>query len=121
MATGIELPTKAVNGRLKLLSGDAYIGQLIKTMLGDGDSENPFQDIGLGESMIFDFNDATSEGEIRKLIEFGFQTLERDKLAKLETLSFSSEGAKKFVLIKYANLETGERPELDVPLPEGGL
>lgn len=119
MARGIELPTKAVNGRLKMLGGDEYIEQLVMTMLGDGDSDNPFQDLGLGQFMIFGINDAQQEGEIREKVKAGFAILQRDQLAKLRKLTFDREGSESRMFVEYVNLETGERVELEVPLPEG--
>jgi len=118
MARGIELPTRAVNGRLKLLSGDQYVDQLVLTALGDGDSDNPFQDLGLGEFMIFGINDALGEGEIRARVRSAFTLLEADQLAQLQQVSFESRAEEKIMFLEYINLETGKRRELEVPLPE---
>lgn len=116
MAQGIELPTQVVDGRLKLLSGNEYIEQLIVTGMGDNTSDNPFLDVGLGESMIFDINDALTDAQIRVLVEGVFDSLEADQLARLSSLTFSSEGGQKKMYVEYENLETGARPELEVPL-----
>ena len=118
MARGIELPTRAVNGRLKLLSGDAYIEQLVMVALGDNDSENPFQEIGLGEFMIFGINDAQEDGEIRMKVKRVFSLLEADQLARLKTLSFETSGSDKLMFLDYINLETGQRREVEVPIPQ---
>lgn len=118
MARGIEVPTKAVNGRLKLLSGDGYIRQLVETMLDDGDSENPFQDLPMREDMIFQINDSISDGLIKEKIKKGFAILERDQLARYVSLKFISENEVKKIIVKYENLETGERPEIEVPIPD---
>jgi predicted nucleic acid-binding OB-fold protein len=116
MAQGIKLPTTIKNGRLELVSGDKYIRQLVETALGDGESENPFQDIALGEFMIFEINDPLVEGRIRERVESAFKSLERDKLAKLVTMNFEREGAEATMYLTYEDLETGAREELEFPL-----
>lgn len=118
MATGIALPLRAVNGRLMLLSGDGYIEQLVKTAMGSSESSNPFQDVGLGEFMIFDINDALTEGVIRQRVVRVFASLERDQLARLVSLAFEGIGSEKVMQVVYDNLETGYRSEVDVPLSE---
>ena len=123
-ARGISLPVRPEKGRMKKLGGDKYIEQLIDTMLGDLESDNPFQDLALGEFMIFALNDERIEGEIRKRVELGFRSLKRDQLAQLssrtKSISFSQDGAVKKMKVKYQNLETGERREHEVPLPSAG-
>lgn len=125
MAKGIELPIQIVNGRIKLLSGDDYIEQLILVALGECDSDNPFQDLGLGEFMIFAINAEAIEGEIRQKVRAIFSSFERDRLAKLPSASarsirFEQKGEEKVMYLDYVNLETGERRELEVPLPPAG-
>lgn len=123
MAQGIKLPLQTKNGRLQLLSGDEYIEQLIFTALGDNESENPFQDIGLGEFMIFGINDSYTEGEIRTRVEQIFDLLEGDQLARLDSedkaLTFTrKKGTGQLVmLLSYTNLETQEQREIEVPIP----
>ena len=118
------LPIKIKDGRLKMLSGDDYIKQLVMIALQDGDSENPFQDLGLSEFMIFDINAEAVEGEIRHRVQNSFDALKRSQLAKLtrgaQSIRFETEGADKFMYIDYTDLETGERTELEVPLPPVG-
>lgn len=116
MAKGIKLPLTAKNGRLVLATGDAYIEQLIYTGLGSGDSDNPFQDLGLGEFMIFDINDQIPEGEIKRRVEAVFDVLNRDQLAMLEAIEFQIDGADKKMNLGYRNLETGKREDLEVPI-----
>lgn len=123
MAQGIRLPLEAKNGRLRLLSSDAYIEQIIVTALGDNESENPFQNIGLGEFMIFGINDSYTESEIRERVEQIFESLETDQLATLDSedkaLTFKRDkgtGRLKMFL-NYTNLETQEQNEIEVPIP----
>ena len=116
MARGIELPTRAKNGRLRLLAGDEYIRQLVITAMQPGDSENPFQDLGIGEDMIFEINDDLLEGEIRARAERVFTILDRDQLARLESLRFERENGDLTMFVDYVDLETGERIQ-GVPVP----
>jgi len=128
MAQGLKIPLETANGRLKLLTGDDYIQQLVMTALGDGDSENPFQDLGLGEFMIFGINDDLSDGQIREKTIRLFTLLERDQLAKLgdpQTDIFFEEdkglaGVERKMNVLYINMETQERAELEVPIPPTG-
>lgn len=117
MAKGIKLPTRARNGRLQMLGGDAYIEQLIFTALGSGDSENPFQSIGLGEFMVFGINDGMSDAKIRGRVRAAFDTLVRDQLATLVELRFAAENAERTMYLGYRNLETGKRDDIEVPIP----
>lgn len=114
-------------GRLVKISGDDYIEQLVMIGLIGGYSRNPFQDMGLGDFMIFEINDAQTEGEIRTAIESLFEILEKDQLAKLDNPSKdvklvredSNEG-KMYAEITYVNMETQERQEIEVPVPPAG-
>ena len=123
-ARGIALPSKEINGRFKIVGGDDYVDQLVSTMLGDGDSDNPFQDLGLGEFMIFAINSESIDGEIKKRVERGFASLKKDQLAQLQkgsrSLKFVQNGGDRVMYLEYQNLETGERRSIEVPLPPAG-
>jgi hypothetical protein len=123
MAQGIGLPLKEKNGRLVKLSGDDYISQLVNTGLKGSESNNPFQDLGLGEFMIFGINDVLVEGEIRQGVERVFDSLKADQLAEVVSpsrdISFESEGHEKKMHVFYKNMETQERDEIEVPIPTG--
>lgn len=118
MARGIQLPTKAVNGRWQMLSGDAYIEQLIRVALLGSESDNPFQDIGLGSDIIFDINDGLLDGEIRSKLEQVFSIFERDQLARLAAYNLEHVDGDVILVLSYINLETGARIE-DVQIPLG--
>lgn len=123
MARGIQTPLKTKNGRLLLLSGDNYIDQLVRFGLGDSQSDNPFQQIGLhGERFIFALNASMSEGEIRTAVMSVFESLERDQLAKVKErdITFVRKDGDLFMNVTYTNIETQERPELEVPIPPEG-
>ena len=125
MPTGISLPLEAEAGRLKLLSGDDYMRQLVAMALGDNDSDNPFQSLGMGEWMIFAINDQAIEGEIRQRVRAVFIEFEKDQLMKLSTdadaITFEEREGERIMRLKYLNLETGLRVDQDVPLPPAGV
>lgn len=123
MAQGLKLPLEAADGRLVKLSGDEYIEQLVRTAFLSGDSDNPFQDGGFSEKMIFQINDSTTDGEIRQMAKAIFASLEQDQLAKIATgqnaIRIVTEGEERHLEVTYVNMETGGRVELEVPLPGG--
>lgn len=118
MARGVQLPTQAVNGRWKMLSGDAYIEQLVRVALLGSESANPFQDIGLDADVIFDINDGLLEGQISTKLERVFSIFERDQLARLDSYSLDHIDGDVVLNLSYINLETGARVE-DVQIPIG--
>lgn len=122
MAQGAIIPSVVRNGRLVKISGNEYIRMLLMLAFGEGESDNPFQDLGLGEFMIHGINDAESEGEIRPRVERMFLSFERDQLARLDNPAddiefFQAEGDK-FMIVRYWDLETQERTEVEVPIPD---
>jgi hypothetical protein len=125
MAQGMRLPARVKAGRFEKLSGDAYISQIIMTALAGHDSSNPFQDIGLGDWMIFELNDKLTITEIRTRLELIFVSLAADQLATLESpqkdirLSRNSEGELHCDLT-YNNMETQERVSLSFPIQSSG-
>lgn len=123
MARGIRIPLEARNGRLKLLYGDDYIDQLVRTAFLGSESDNPFQSLGMGEWMIFGINDAMSESEIKEHAVQIFKSFENDQLARLASssdITFNREGEQLLMGIDYINMETQERPYLEVPIPPAG-
>jgi hypothetical protein len=127
MAKGIKVPTEVKDGRLVALDGDDYIEMLVSIAMGSGDSENPFQDLCLGEFMIYAINDGQPDGEIKQRVTGLFDSLEGDQLARLESQEdlkivkgVGDEAASKFMELSYVNMETGERRDLRVPIPSGG-
>lgn len=123
MAQGIELPIKTKNGRLKKLSGDEYIEQLIFAAFKGSESNNPFQVLGLGEFMIFGINDSMSTGEIRERVRAIFDSLKADQLAEIisptRDITFEIVDSEMKMHVFYKNMETQERVELEVPIPSG--
>jgi len=124
MAQGIQVPLQVRNGRLRKLTGDDYIDQLVRVALAGMDSDNPFQTLGLGEFMIFGINDALTEGEIKERIVLIFESFKADQLAELKNpdkdLVFTHKDEELWMDLAYVNMETQERVELSVPIPPAG-
>lgn len=118
-ARGIALPTRAINGRLKMISDDDYIEQLIKVALGSSETNNPFLPEGMSEDIIFAINDEIELAKVTSRVMRALQPLEEDELARFVSLGFESINEQMNIKILYENLETGERKTVFVPLPEG--
>lgn len=123
MASGIRVPLAASDGRLAISFGEEYIKQLVFVALGEGDSANPFQDLGVGEFMIFGIAGDKLDGEIKKRVTMAFDQLEESQLAALDSeddIVITREGSEQYVEITYTDLETGARPLIEVPIPPAG-
>ena len=119
---GIKLPLKAKAGRLQLLGDDEYIRQLVELALGDSESTNPFQDIGLGEFMIFENNIGDVQGRVEQRLSVAFAPLERDEIARVtdsRVYSGQSGSGEMFLDVEYENMENGKRDTVTVPFPNG--
>lgn len=118
MSQGTQTPWKADSlGRVVLVENDDYIRDIIGIALGSGDSENPFQDIGLGEEIIFSVNDFVTEATVRRRVEDIFRDLETNGLARLVkpngvTFPGTDVEGEMFVVIKFINLETDRVDEV---------
>jgi len=115
MATkGIENPIVIdKKGGVKVVEGDGYIRSLLRTALGSGESNNPFQDIGLGEFMIFDIDGQEIQDLILGKINDIFDEFRELELADLavtdDNLKFSKNTNGQIELdLHYINLETDE-------------
>ena len=119
-ATGVRILLSIKNGRLELISGDAYKQQLIRVALSNCTNNNPFQDIGLGQFMIFELNTQDVESQIRHRVLKIFESFERDHLMKIRNphsdIKFFSEGSEKYMSLDYFDIETQERQEITVPI-----
>ena len=120
MATGIASPARENgNGGFLLATKDQHIRELLGVALGEGDSNNPFQDLGLGEEMIFDIADSGTFNAVADRITRIFQRFEEDEFAQLQdredNLSVDEISEGEFEMhVFFINLETGEADELGV-------
>lgn len=118
MATGLRIPVGASpSGGAALVGGDDNDTKIIKTALSSDDSENAFQqDIGMGESMVFNLNDPVLRAKIRRrLVQIfaNFQTQKRFKLLK-NTIEWTEDSVAQELILefKYLNLESDEEKPL---------
>lgn len=120
MAAGISSPARANgNGGLLIVTKDQHIRSLVGVALGEGDSNNPFQDLGLGEEMIFDIADPGSFNAVADKITRIFQGFEESELAQLQdredNLSVEELSEGEFNMkVFFVNLQTGQADELGV-------
>lgn len=116
MPTGLALPIGiGAYGRAKLASGSELMKQLLLSALRECTSENPFQDLGISQKIIFDINDSHAIGEVRIRIKQIFANFEAQRLARLpgggNSLGFSqSEEGALDVEIGYLDMET-DKPD----------
>lgn len=119
---GIQVPIEASStGGIRLLSGDGYIRQLVETLCGDGESDNPFNtDVGIGASAIFqNSGDVAWRAKSRNEITKVFQDLQRANLAKLRNVELtpSPGSAEEFdARIEFLSIETNTTLEVDTTL-----
>lgn len=114
---GIMVPVQpGRTGGFRLVRGDDYITQLILVLAGDADSENPFQDEGIGLRAVFaNLSDPAWRSEVKAQIEVVFDVLHRDNLAKLADVSFLQGvvTGEVVVRISYLSLETNTVLEVE--------
>lgn len=69
MATGLRVPFGvSIDGRVALESGSRELINVLKLALSSGEDDNPFQNLGINEEMIFDINDPSSRGLLRSYV-----------------------------------------------------
>jgi hypothetical protein len=122
-ATGLALPFAASGeGGLKLLLGDELILQYVRTYAADCDSDNPFQDVGIGLGAVFQVSsDPAWKGQVRRKMEQMFRLyLERANLARLQSISFTqtTEGETTMDVV-FVSLESNEEHALNIPITRG--
>lgn len=117
MAKGLAVPIRLSSGGGMLVEeGDAHARKIIQLGLGDGDSDNPFQqNENLGLDMIFDLADPISRPRIvvkLKQIFAKWEELKRFKLRENTLRWTKGEVQGEEVLeFKYINLESDEEKD----------
>jgi len=132
MAKGIAFPFSASYGKgIELDGGTSYIESLVLVALGRCPSDNPFQDLGIGDEIIFaNLNDGFARGWAERKIRGIFKSFRRQELAELVDLKFEdgvqdptrpSQGqeAELTAVITYIDLEHDSEQELKVGFPLG--
>lgn len=114
MPRGLALPVRVAPwGGVLLIEGDDNDSKIISLALGSDDNENAFQqDIGLGESMIFDVDDPQLRGRVVAKIRNIFRRFEAQKRYRMlgETLRWlpGAQQGEMILEFKYINLESDE-------------
>ncbi len=131
MGTGISTEfVRSGHGGFKQDKDNDHIRGLLGAALGPGDSDNPFQDLGLGEDMIFDPADSTTFNDVRDRIKEIFEDFERAELATLQKrqdnlkVTFDKtapEGGSYGMIVYAVNLETDSPFEMTVLGGPGGI
>lgn len=120
---GIALPFQADGrGRLVTIDRDAELSKIINMQLQNMESNNPFQDLGLGEEMIFAVDNDDLQSDLRRRINEIFRQLQLQDRARLEkppVFSLTAEGELE-VAISYIDLETNKIDEFTRVFPGGG-
>lgn len=121
-ASGLALPFAASGeGGLAVLYGDEYILQLVRTYAADCDSDNPFQDIGIGLEAVFQLSsDGAWKGQIRRKMQQMFKLyLERTNLAVLKDVSFAkTEDGVDTMNVVFISVESNEELAINIPITQ---
>jgi hypothetical protein len=90
MATGLALPVGIDSkGRARMVSGVEQTDKIILLHLADGESDNPYQDIGIGEEVVFANPETRARAIVTDRIRTLFRRLEKSRRAKLASSSIS--------------------------------
>ena len=105
---GLSVPVGVgPDGRAMTDEGEDQLQKIIALKLSFGDSENPFQTIGI-PSPVFEINDPTSQAIIKNWIRRVFRQLRADGRAKLveRSIKFEEDEGEMILNFRYVNLKT---------------
>lgn len=123
MATGISIPARAnKRGGFARSVGSVNVRKLLATALGNNDSNNPFQELGLGR-IIFDPGDETTFADVTEQIRQIFEGFRIAEIAELQdrsdNLVVEQRGEGEYEMrLYFIDLETGLPGEATV---SGGI
>lgn len=127
MGTGIAQVWKGnKKGGLAMATGPEHIRGLLEIALGSGDSANPFQDLGLGERMIFEPLDYSTFAPVQDRIREIFAGFESEDLATLSKRSdnlriYETAEGQAAIQVFMVDLETDDEYALSVSGNVNGL
>lgn len=130
MAKGWSIPMRAnKRGGVQTSVGNRHVMDLLYAALKNADSDNPFQELGLGEDMIFDIADATTFNSITEKLERIFADFREAELADLQERSDNlqvipdpkTSGGSWIMNIYFVNLESDQPGTLRVLGNESGI
>ena len=118
MAQGLDIPVGVdKRGGAKLVDGDPNDQKVIFTAMSDCDSENAFQDLGLGSGMIFDILSPNMRATILRKTKNIFDEFFRLHRFKLLTGSVrwteDPDNGALNLTFKYLNIESDETKTFD--------
>ena len=119
MAKGLKVPMGANrSGGMAVVEGDDNDMKIIKAALTDPDNENAFQqDIGLGEDVVFDFNDPRTRARVGRRVKEIFRIFQEEKRFKLldNTIKWDtiSETQELVLSFKFLSMESDEEKEFE--------
>jgi len=69
MTKGIDIPVRTSNdGGSKTVEGSSQLKKLLGLAFGENDDENPFQNIGIDQEIIYRVASSNHAGEIRQIV-----------------------------------------------------
>lgn len=114
MAKGLTMPVGVdKSGGADLGQDNSHFDTILRLALSPGDDDNPFQNLGLDQRIIFALNDPAAQGLARQSIETIFRKYSsRAKLDTRNPITFSKneEGVLE-VKFGYVDLDTNEVKE----------
>ena len=118
---GIMVPVQAgASGGFKLLFGDEYLLQLVRTRAGVVTSNNPFQEVGIAARAVFqNISDPGWVARHRFEIQRMFVQFERAQLARLKSIDMApheSNPAEYVATIKFVSIETESELEVQTSI-----
>lgn len=121
-ASGLAFPFKVSrSGGIETMTSDELITAYVRIYCSDCESDNPYQDLGIGSDAIFQVSsDASWKAQVRRKVKQAFSLyLEPSNLAKLKSISFSkdTEGEDNVDII-FFSIETNEELAINIPVSE---
>jgi hypothetical protein len=123
MPQGLAIPIRTnPTGGLATSEGDAQDHKIISLALGSGESENAFQEIGLGDGMIFDAQDGAARVRIAARLHVIFEEFERLRRFKLRsnTIEWVERDGELELSFLYVSLEANEERDFRTNFRGGG-
>lgn len=111
MAKGMAVPVGVdQSGGARLEDDPTHLETILRLALSPGEDDNPFQNLGLDERIIFSVNDPAARGVARASIQAILRKYnDRVEIDPNFPLSFSvTEEGRLDVSFKYVNLDTNE-------------
>lgn len=113
-------------GGFRIATSDEHIFGLFLVALGSGDSANPFQELGLGERMIFNPLDMSTFAPVQDRIRDIFDDFSNQELASLQERPdnlkiVETDEAEAAILVYAVNLESGSSFSMSVTGTSNGL